>query len=183
LTQLQISDWHSKPYISFVPEVILDRCYQLAKNSPCVKAKFGAVILREHEIVGEGWNHSPNPAFQDCEHQCAGGIRLGIASGTRVELCHAGHAEGWAIAAAGREAQGGLIYVAGTDKDGNKLLKDPSLPLGNPRRGFYCTLCIRHIWMAGLRGIWVNSVNGPLFQTLDEAWETSYSVAVAGVGK
>jgi len=161
-------------------EALIARCYVLSAQSPCFKAKFGSVILNGGEIVGEGFNHSPNPACQDCEHQCAGGIRQGIASGTRVELCHAGHAEGWAIINAGRRANGGVIYVAGTDTAGNKFLKDKSLPLGNPRRGFYCTLCIRHIWMAGITGIYVDSVQGITMETLEEAWATSYGVAAAG---
>jgi hypothetical protein len=81
---------------------------------------------------------------------------------------------------AGKATIGGVIYVAGTDIAGNKFLKDPSLPLGNPRRGFYCTLCIRHIWMAQLKLIYVNSVNGIISETLEEAWATSYGVAAAG---
>ena len=165
---------------SITHDLAIARCYELSKLSPCFKAKFGSVIVNNGAIVGEGWNHSPNPACQDCEHQCAGGIRTGVASGTRVELCHAGHAEGWAIICAGIQARGGVIYVAGTDVAGNKFLKDPSLPLGNPRRGFYCTLCIRHIWMAELKLIYVDSVDGIVPETLEEAWATSYGVAAAG---
>ncbi len=166
--------------MSITTELALVRCYELAKNSPCFKAKFGSVIVKDGVIVGEGWNHSPNPECQDCEHQCAGGIRLGVASGTRVELCHAGHAEGWAIIDAGKLARGGVIYVAGTDTKGNRFLQDRTLPIGNPKAGFYCTLCIRHIWMAGLTGVWVDTVIGPAYQTLAEAWATSYGVAAAG---
>lgn len=160
---------------------LLSRCYELAKNSPCAKAKVGALIFNDGIVVAEGWNHSPNPACQDCEHQCAGGIRAGVPSGTRVELCHAGHAEGWAITAAGGFAKGGIIYVASLDAAGNKHLKDHSLPLGNPLAGFYCTLCIRHIWMAGLVGICVDTVNGPDIESLEQAWASSYAVAEAGV--
>jgi deoxycytidylate deaminase len=175
----RIFGWNNNPHTTI--EAAVARCYELAKNSPCAKAKFGSVIVdKRNSIVGEGWNHSPNPDCQDCEHQCAGGIRLGIASGTRVELCHAGHAEGWAIVNAGTKAYGSMIYVAGTDAKGNKLLKDHSLPIGDPRAGFYCTLCIRHIWMAGLTGIMVDTVLGPAHETLEMAWNASYGVAIAG---
>jgi hypothetical protein len=166
-----------------VLRAILDSCYTLAKNSSCFKAKYGSVIVNGGSRVGEGWNHSPNPAYSDCEHLCAGGIRTGIESGTRVELCHSGHAEGWAITQAGQLARGGIIFVAGFDRAGDKFLQDRSLPIGNPKAGFYCTLCIRHIWMAGINGIWVDSITGPAFQTLEEAWETSYGVAIAGAKK
>lgn len=127
-----------------------------------------------------GLESLPNPECQDCEHQCAGGIRKGVASGTRVELCHAGHAEGWAITDAGHHARGATIYVAGTNTAGEKFLQDRTLPIGNPKAGFYCTLCVRHIWMAGIVGVWVDTIVGPAYQTLPEAWETSYGVAMAG---
>jgi hypothetical protein len=172
--------WRYQP---ITHEIAIAHCYELAKESPCFKAKFGSVVVNDGWIVGEGWNHSPNPDCQDCEHQCAGGIRLGVPSGTRVELCHAGHAEGWAITKAGNRAKGGIIYVAGTDVAGNKFLKDHDLPLGNPRAGFYCTLCIRHIWMAGITGIWVDTANGPVYESLQDAWKTSFAVAATGVQK
>lgn len=156
------------------------RCYELAARSSCAKRKVGALIVNHGTIVGEGWNHSPNPECQDCETLCAGGIRKGIPSGTRVELCYAGHAEGWAITEAGHHARGGVIYAAGYDTAGNKFLKDPSTPVSDPHHGFYCTLCIRHIWMAGLEGIYADTVQGIRYQTLFQAWETSYGVAAGG---
>jgi len=158
---------------------LLERCYELAAHSPCVKAKYGSLIWHPGlgRIVGEGWNHPPNPACLDCGTLCAGGIRNGVASGTRLELCHSVHAEQAAIIDAGRDARGGFIYVAGFDREGNRFLRDRSLPLGNPRAGFYCTLCIRCIWEAGIAGIMVDSVDGHSYETLEEAWRTSYAVA------
>lgn len=165
-----------------VHRAILDRCYELSKNSSCAKRHSGSIVARgAGVIVGEGWNHSPNPAFLDCATLCVGGIRKGIPSGTRVELCHAGHAEGWAITDAGVLARGGRIYVTGTDAVGNRYLKDPKLPVGHPDHGFYCTLCIRHIWMAGILEIWVDGVDGPVVETLDEAWASSYARAATGI--
>lgn len=164
-------------YLPMTHEFALNRCYELAQKSPCAKRKVGSLIINHGGIVGEGWNHPPNPACQDCETLCAGGIRKGIASGTRGELCYSLHAEQAAIIAAGKEARGGMLYAAGFDTQGNKFLKDHSLPPGDPHAGFYCTLCIRCIWEAGLRGIMVDTVSGPAFESLEDAWKTSYAVA------
>ena len=155
-------------------------CYELANQSPCAKMKFGSVVVKDGEIVGRGFNHSPNPDCDDCEHLCAGGIRVGVASGTRLELCHAAHAEQWALLEAGNLAQGATVYVAGFSPDGKAASKDPSLPLGHPKRGFYCTFCIRLIWAGGCAGIVCDSVNGPFHQSLAGAWATSFGVAEAG---
>lgn len=155
-------------------------CYTLANRSNCAKMKFGSIIADTKEnLVGRGWNHSPNPACTDCEHLCAGGIRQGIKSGTRLELCHAVHAEQWAILEAGHATQGGVIIVAGVNAKGEKHLRDKSLPLGHPNRGFYCSFCARLIWASGLTGVWVDGVKGPIFETLDEIWASSYAVGAS----
>jgi len=156
----------------------LDVCYKLAQNSPCVKARVGAVVVVEGEgVIGSGYNHSPNRDCDDCANLCAGGIRAGVKSGTRLELCHAVHAEQWAIHEAGRAAQGATLYVASFDDKGNKRLKDASLPLGHIMHGFYCSMCARACWMAGISRIVTDGVNGVVEFTPEEIWKTSYGVA------
>jgi deoxycytidylate deaminase len=154
----------------------LELCYTLAKTSPCVKARVGAVVATD-QIVGVGVNHSPNPGCDDCANLCAGGIRQGVKSGTRLELCHAVHAEQWAIHEAGMNARGATLYVASFDENWNKRLKDSSLPLGHPMHGFYCSMCARAVWMAGITRIVTDGVNGIVEFTPEQIWETSYGVA------
>jgi deoxycytidylate deaminase len=159
---------------------VLDICYTLSNKSNCAKMKFGSIVVDSiGNLAGVGWNHSPNPACSDCEHLCAGGIRQGIKSGTRLELCHAVHAEQWAILEAGHKTRGGVIAVAGVNAKGEKHLRDKSLPLGHPNRGFYCSLCARMIWAAGLKGVWVDGVDGPIFETLEEIWASSFAVGAS----
>ena len=156
----------------------LDACYKLAQRSECVKARVGAIVVSEGEgALGTGYNHSPNPNCNDCEHLCAGGIRAGVKSGTRLELCHAVHAEQWAIHEAGLAAQGATLYVASFDDKWNKRLKDSSLPLGHIMHGFYCSMCARACWMAGIVRIVTDGVNGIVEFTPEDIWNTSYGVA------
>jgi len=160
---------------------LLNNCYTLATHSSCAKMKFGSIVVDAiGNHAGSGWNRSPNPACSDCEHLCAGGIRKGIKSGTRLELCYAVHAEQWAILEAGTaNTKSGVILVAGVNAKGEKHLRDKSLPLGHPNRGFYCSLCARMIWAAGLKGVWVDGVDGPIFETLEEIWASSFAVGAS----
>lgn len=161
----------------------LDQCYALTEYVTCVKAKVGAQVrsFPHGTLLGQGWNHSPNPGCDDCANLCAGGIRQGVKSGTRLELCHAVHAEQWAIHQAAMRhpdlLKGATLYVASFNEKGEKRLKDPSLPLGHPMSGFYCSMCARACWMAGIGRIITDSISGPVEYTLEEIWQTSYGVA------
>ena len=162
----------------------LDQCYALAKEyATCVKAKVGAQVRSNpHDsLLGQGWNHSPNPQCDDCANLCAGGIRQGVKSGTRLELCHAVHAEQWAIHQAALrhpdQLKGATLYVASFNEKGEKRLKDASLPLGHPMHGFYCSMCARACWMAGIARIITDGVNDIIEYTPEEIWATSYGVA------
>jgi dCMP deaminase len=159
----------------------LNTCCEYAHMSPCAKARVGAVVVSAGQIVGTGYNHSPNSACDDCANLCAGGIRKGIKSGTRVELCFAVHAEQWAIHQAGPLAKGGTLYVASFDENWNRRLKDPSLPVGHPMRGFYCSLCARACWMAGIALIVTDSINGVMHHTPEDIWNSSFSLASASI--
>jgi len=156
----------------------LDLCYEYAKKSTCSKARVGAIIVVDgNTIAGIGWNQTPNTACEDCANLCAGGIRKGVKSGTRLELCYAVHAEQWAIHRAGPFARGATIYIASFDENWNKRLKDSSLPLGHPMHGFYCSMCARAVWMAGISRIVTDGINGIVEFTPEEIWNTSYGVA------
>ena len=161
---------------SMTNQEILSICYDLARLSTCVKAKFGSVVVSDGEIVGHGWNGSPNSLYTDCQTLCVGGIRKGIPSGTCLEKCYATHAEQWAILEAGNRSKGAVVYVAGF-VSGDKSLKDISFPIGNIRRGFYCSFCSRIMWAAGIVKVVCDSIDGPLTQTIQEAWDTSFAVA------
>jgi Cytidine and deoxycytidylate deaminase zinc-binding region len=157
----------------------LNQCYEIAEAyATCVKAKVGAQVRCPRGLLfGQGYNHSPNPDCNDCANLCAGDIRKGVKSGTRLELCHAVHAEQWAIHQAGERAKGAILYVASLDENGKPRLKDSSLPLGHPMHGFYCSMCARACWMAGISLIITDGVNGIVKFTPEEIWKTSYGVA------
>ena len=89
----------------------------LATNSPCPRAKFGAIIFDEssHRNLAEGWNGPPKGDFALCGDKKCLREEEKIASGCRTETgCH--HAEANAIlnaAAEGVATKGKSIIVNG----------------------------------------------------------------------
>lgn len=155
----------------------LERCFQLAALSPCVKMKFGALACDvQGGLCAVGWNGWYRYGMESDPVPCDPCLRIGVASGTRVELCRALHAEQVAIMHALRgelDLNGGTLYVAGIQADGAPYLK-----LG---RGFYCTLCARMIVGVGIAHVVVPvATEGgwePAVLTTEEVVEYAYAVA------
>ena len=120
-------------------EYYLEIAKSVAKRSTCLRRQYGAVIIRDDEIVSTGYNGSPRirPNCSDlkrCERE-----RLGVPHGEQYEKCVAVHAEQNAIISASRrEMLGGRLYLAGFEN--GKELRDP-MP---------CLICSRMIANAGI---------------------------------
>jgi dCMP deaminase len=115
-----------------------------AKLSICTKSKRGAVIVKDHRIIGAGFN---DPTIESLCNPC---IREEIKDDSRVELCSAVHAEHVAIIDAlkkGHSLEGSVMYHVKV-KDGDIR------PCGPPS----CTMCSREILKAGISEfvIWHN---------------------------
>ena len=96
-------DWDE--YFMEVAEVV-------AKRSTCLRRKIGAVIVKDRRILATGYNGSPS-GLPHC--LALGCLRdeLGVASGTRHEICRALHSEQNAIIQAalyGVATRGATLY-------------------------------------------------------------------------
>jgi len=153
------------PYLDLL-EILLHE----ARLSDCAKLRFGAAAFdTAGEILALGHNHNPLPTEgYSCAVHCAGGIRKGVRSGTRVELCYAIHAEQHALLRAGGSAH--EIAVAG-------ILPDRSV--FDNGGGFYCTVCARLMAAAGVQFVSVWSKGERVRFTIAEAVEQSYRLATA----
>ena len=99
----------------------------------------GCVIVKDKRIMTTGYNGAPAGLRTCRERQECMRRKLGIASGTRAELCYAIHAEQNAIINADSAAmEGATIYIVGVNADG-------SLASGKP-----CLLCRRMLRNAKL---------------------------------
>ena len=122
----------------------LDIADSVLERSTCLRRKYGAIIVRNDEIISTGYNGAPRGRRNCSDLGYCMRETLHIPSGERYELCRSVHAEANAIISASRsECIGGTIYLVGR----------------NARTGDYlehvapCPQCRRLIINAGLSKI------------------------------
>ena len=122
----------------------LDIADAVLERSTCLRRKYGAIIVRNDEIISTGYNGAPR-GRRNCSDigECTR-EKLHIPSGERYELCRSVHAEANAIISASRRDMiGATIYLVGRDAKTNELLKE----------AMSCTMCKRQIINAGIEKI------------------------------
>ena len=125
-------------------EYYLRLAAEVATRSTCLRKHFGAVIVRDDQIISTGYNGAPRGtpncfALGYCPREEAG-----IPAGQRYELCRSVHAEANAIIHAARlEMLEGILYLAARDAKTGELLSGI-----RP-----CKMCTRLIINAGLREV------------------------------
>lgn len=113
------------------------------RRSTCLRRKYGAVLVKNDEIVSTGYNGSPRGEKNCCDTGKCEREEQGIPKGERYELCCAIHAEDNAITSAGRDkALGATLYIVGRNT------MDDSL--ANPAP---CMMCRRKIVNAGIKRV------------------------------
>ena len=84
----------------------------VSSRSTCIRRKIGAIIVKDKQVLSTGYNGSPR-GLPHCSDVGCLRDELGIASGTRHEICRAVHAEQNAICQAARYGialQGTTLY-------------------------------------------------------------------------
>ena len=112
----------------------LDIADAVLGRSTCMRRKYGAIIVRNDEILSTGYNGAPRGRRNCSDVGMCMRETLGIPSGERYELCRSVHAEANAIiSAARRDMLGGTLYLVGRDAKTHELL-DETTP---------CSMCKR----------------------------------------
>ena len=92
----------------------LDIADSVLERSTCLRRKYGAIIVRNDEIISTGYNGAPRGRRICWDVGGCLGEKLGIPSGERYELCRSVHAEAKAIISASRRDMiGATIYLFG----------------------------------------------------------------------
>ena len=114
---------------------------QVAQRSTCLRRQYGAVIVKNDEIVATGYNGAPRGDPNCCDEGACWRARHGIPHGEQYEKCVAVHAEANAIISAARhEMIGSTLYLAGFEGAAHTPMEDP-VP---------CLMCARLIKNAGI---------------------------------
>ena len=134
----------------------LDIADAVLERSTCLRRKYGAIIVRNDEIISTGYNGAPRGRKNCSDLGCCTRESLNIPSGERYELCRSVHAEANAIiSAARRDMIGATIYLVGRDARTNELLHD----------AMSCTMCKRQIINAGIEFV-VSRINETEYETI-----------------
>ena len=103
----------------------LDIADSVLERSTCLRRKYGAIIVRNDEIISTGYNGAPRGRRNCSDLGRCTRETLRIPSGERYELCRSVHAEANAIISASRRDMiGASIYLVGRDARTGELLHD-----------------------------------------------------------
>lgn len=120
-------------YYLKIAETVLER-------STCLRRKYGAVIVKNDEIVSTGYNGAPRGTVNCVDSGTCKREKLMIPKGQRYELCRAVHAEENAIISAGRaKTLGATLYIVGKE-----------VSTGDYANPCPCMMCCKAIINAGI---------------------------------
>ena len=88
----------------------LDIAETVSRRSTCLRRRYGAIIVRNDEIISTGYNGAPRGRRNCVDLDYCAREKQNIPSGQRYELCRSVHAEANAIiSAARRDTLGGIL--------------------------------------------------------------------------
>ena len=122
----------------------LDIADAVSERSTCLRRRYGAIIVRNDEILSTGYNGAPRGRKNCVDLGRCTREELRIPSGERYELCRSVHAEANAIiSAARRDMLGATLYLSGRESRTGELLTDTTS----------CAMCRRMIINAGIERV------------------------------
>lgn len=103
----------------------LDIAQTVTERATCLRRVYGAIIVKNDEIISTGYNGAPRGRKNCVDLGCCTREAMQVPRGQRYELCRSVHAEANAIISAARsECIGGTMYLVGRDAQTRELLED-----------------------------------------------------------
>ena len=138
----------------------LDIADSVLERSTCLRRKYGAIIVRNDEIISTGYNGAPRGRRNCSDLGRCTRESLNIPSGERYELCRSVHAEANAIISASRRDMiGGTLYLVGREAGSGDLTD--AVP---------CSMCKRTIINAGIKDVVARCADGSFHITDVNEW-------------
>ncbi|MDR1422135.1 MAG: hypothetical protein LBI64_04635 [Coriobacteriales bacterium] len=124
----------------------LDIAEHVAKRCTCLRRHYGAVIVKEDEIISTGYVGAPRGRKNCTDLNTCVREEQKVARGERYELCRSVHAEANAIISASRKDMiGGALYLSGIDMSTGDYVENASS----------CAMCKRLIINAGISTVYI----------------------------
>lgn len=128
----------------------LDIAETVLERGTCLRRNFGAIIVRDDQIISTGYSGSPRGRRNCCDIGVCMREKLSIPRGERYEMCRSVHAEQNAIiAAARRDMIGASLYLVGRDASTGELVEDANA----------CAMCKRLIINAGISTVIIRNTH------------------------
>ncbi len=124
----------------------LDLAEVVSQRGTCLRKKYGAVIVKNDEVVSTGYVGAPRGRANCTDLQVCVREKLNIPRGERYELCRSVHAEANAIISASRERMiGSSLYLSGIDIRTQNYVQNADC----------CSMCKRLIINAGIEQVFI----------------------------
>lgn len=122
----------------------LDIAETVLERSTCLRRCYGAIIVKNDEIISTGYNGAPRGRENCMDLGFCTRQALAIPSGERYELCRSVHAEANAIISASRsELIDSSLYMACVNPESGELISHSTS----------CSMCRRLIINAGIKEV------------------------------
>lgn len=122
----------------------LDIAETVTERATCLRRCWGAVIVKNDEIISTGYNGAPRGRKNCTDVGFCIREKLNVPRGERYELCRSVHAEQNAIISASRrDTIGATLYIVGVDTKTREYV-EKSMP---------CAMCKRTIINSGIEKV------------------------------
>lgn len=126
----------------------LDLAEVALERSTCLRRKWGAIIVKNDEIIASGYNGAPRGRKNCIDLNYCMREKLNIPRGERYEMCRSVHAEANAIISAARkDTIGATLYMVGKEAVSDEYVKNACS----------CAMCKRMIINAGIEKLIVRN--------------------------
>lgn len=138
----------------------LDIADTVLHRSTCIRRRYGAIIVRNDEIISTGYNGAPRGRINCSDLGYCRREAMQVPSGERYELCRSVHAEANAIISASRrDMLGGTLYLVGREAKSGDLTD--AVP---------CSMCKRTIINSGIQDVVMRNADGSFIVVNVDEW-------------
>ncbi len=139
----------------------LDIAQTVMERSTCLRRCYGAIIVKNDEIVSTGYNGAPRGRKNCIDLGYCTREAMNVPRGERYELCRSVHAEMNAIiSAARRDTLGATLYLVGREYATGELLHDATS----------CSMCRRLVINAGIQRVVIRNTQSEYSVVHVEDW-------------
>ena len=124
----------------------LDLAEVVAQRSTCLRKKYGAVLVKNDEVISTGYVGAPRGRKNCCDVGECIRVKLNVPRGERYELCRSLHAETNAIISASRDKMiGSSLYLTGLESDTGEYVQN----------AICCSMCKRMVINSGIKDVYL----------------------------